>query len=179
MRRRGFFRPIAAAGKGVEKPVIKAGNLTQETAVSIGLDEQAIFVYTDGTRPIVHVRTDIEPDSAAAAALAIEDNESQRLSYEADVDILAALSVGDGALLSGLRQADPVFDDLVGDALENCGVMGKEKLREEMELLRPIEFFHALLSIEIENATTLLEVKNFLDSLEGREGLRILYGANG
>lgn len=61
MRKRGFFRPIAVAGKG-GKAVIKAGNLTQETAVNVGMDE-AIYVYTDGTRPIIHVRTDLDPDS--------------------------------------------------------------------------------------------------------------------
>lgn len=90
LRKRGFFRPTAAFGKGVDKPVMGAGNLTQETAVSIGMDD-AIFIYTDGTRPIVHVRTDIAPGSKEAQALAIEDNRVAELSLSWDVEVLAGM----------------------------------------------------------------------------------------
>jgi hypothetical protein len=121
MRRRGFFRPIAAAGKGVEHPVIKAGNLTQETAVNIGLDQEAIFVYTDGTRPIVHVRTDIAPDSVEAAALAIEDNRVAEESLDWDLDLLATLAAGDSAILAALRKEDQTFSGM----LERMGVDGE------------------------------------------------------
>ena len=113
MRRRGFFRPIAAAGKGVENPVVKAGNLTQETAVNIGLDQEAIFVYTDGTRPIVHVRTDIAPDSAEAAALALEDNRIAEESLNWDIDVLAALAQGESAVLAALRREDKVLNSVI------------------------------------------------------------------
>src|SRR5262245_42844098 len=73
LQQRGFFRPMAAAGKGVTQPVMLAGNLTQETAIGIGMDE-AILIETDGTRPIVHVRIDIAPGSKDARLLGYEDN---------------------------------------------------------------------------------------------------------
>jgi hypothetical protein len=88
LRKRGFFRPMAAAGKGVAQPVMKAGNLTQEVAVDIGMDE-AIIIESDGRRPIVHVRTDLEPDSPEARTLAIEDNRSAELSLSWDASQIA------------------------------------------------------------------------------------------
>jgi hypothetical protein len=97
LRERGAFRSLAAFGKGVDQPVIGAGNLTQETAVGIGMDE-AIFVYSDGKRPVVHVRTDIAPGSAAARKLALEDNRAAEFAewdaarlVEFDTDDLAGL----------------------------------------------------------------------------------------
>lgn len=92
VRERGIFRPIAAAGKGVDKPVIKAGNLTQEVMLDAGMGEDAIFIYTDGKTPIIHVRTDIEPDSPEAALLAIEDNRSAEVSNRWNPEMLAVLN---------------------------------------------------------------------------------------
>lgn len=110
LRKRGFFRPTAAFGKGVDKPVMGAGNLTQETAVSIGMDD-AIFIYTDGSKPIVHVRTDIAPGSKEAQQLALEDNRVAELSLSWDVEVIAGFPadvLGDlwtPAELSDLGQA--------------------------------------------------------------------------
>lgn len=109
MRKRGFFRPIAAAGKGVDKPVIKAGNLTQEVAIDAGMGEEAIFVYTDGTVPIVHVRTDIEPDSPEAALLGLEDNRSSEVSNRWDAEMVSLLQskiLGAGGSTSHLFTPD-------------------------------------------------------------------------
>lgn len=106
MRQRGFFRPIAAAGKGTGKPKIKAGNLTQETAVNIGMDKEAIFIYTDGKRPIVHVRTDLDPDSPEAAMLALEDNRTAEVSLDWDHDVLAAYMKGENAMLAKVLASD-------------------------------------------------------------------------
>ncbi len=39
LQRRGAFRSIASAGKGVETPVVYAGNLTLQTAVEAGFKE--------------------------------------------------------------------------------------------------------------------------------------------
>ena len=99
MRKRGFFRPIAAAGKGVDSPIIMAGNLTQETAINAGMGGEAIFIYTDGTRPIVHVREDLDPDSKEAAQLAVEDNRIAEVSLDWNVEALGAL---DGDVLQEL-----------------------------------------------------------------------------
>lgn len=45
MRRRGIGRGILAAGKGVDNPVVLAGNLTLEKAVDAGF-ENVILVHT-------------------------------------------------------------------------------------------------------------------------------------
>ncbi len=77
LKKYGFFRPMAAAGS--ENPIMMAGNLTLESSIAAGL-KKAIFIYTDGTRPIVHVREDIAPDSPQAAALAVADNRVAEIS---------------------------------------------------------------------------------------------------
>ena len=43
LRKRGAFRSIASAGKGVETPVVYAGNLTLETAADAGLSLFVLF----------------------------------------------------------------------------------------------------------------------------------------
>src|SRR5690606_22496872 len=75
IRRRGVGRGILAAGKNTEKPVIMAGNLTHEKARDAGINE-VIFVHTTGNQLVVTVRDDLDPTSAEAIALGIEDNES-------------------------------------------------------------------------------------------------------
>lgn len=98
LRKRGAFRSLAAFGKGVARPVIGAGNLTQETAIGIGMDE-AIFVYSDGSKPIVHVRTDIAPGSKEARKLALEDNRAAEVSLNWDVGVVAGF---DADVIAGL-----------------------------------------------------------------------------
>jgi hypothetical protein len=115
--KRGVFRPIAAAGKGVDKPVIKAGNLTQEVMLSLGMDE-AIFVYSDGKTPIVHVREDLDPDSDEAALLAIEDNRIGEMSLNWKPEVIEAM--GDRVDLSGLFTGDEI-EEIQQSELEEVG----------------------------------------------------------
>lgn len=112
IRRRGVGRGILAAGKTEGKPVIYAGNLTHEKARDAGIEE-VVFVHTKGNQLVVTVRDDLEPGSAEAIALGIEDNESGKQSYSPDVDILAALAAGDNAILSALRQQDKTFNSVI------------------------------------------------------------------
>jgi hypothetical protein len=112
LRKRGAFRSVAAAGKGVDKPVVMAGNLTIEKARDAGIDE-VIFVHTNGRQLVSVIRDDIEPGSAEAIALGLEDNETAHKSYSPDLDVLAAVAEGDNAILSALRANDKVFDGMV------------------------------------------------------------------
>ncbi len=112
IRRRGVGRGILAAGKGVDKPEIVAGNLTHEKARDAGIDE-VIFVHTTGNQLVVTVRDDLEPGSAPAVALGIEDNESGKQSYNPDVDVLAAQAIGDSAVLAKLQNEDEVFGSIL------------------------------------------------------------------
>jgi site-specific DNA-methyltransferase (adenine-specific) len=114
LRKRGAFRSIASAGKGVEVPVVGAGNFTLENAVDAGFTE-IVNVHVSGNQLVNVVRDDIAPGSPEFYALAIEDNEIGKQSYSPDVDILASLAAGDSAILSALRQEDKIFDSIVGD----------------------------------------------------------------
>jgi DNA modification methylase len=114
LRKRGAFRSIASAGKGVEVPVVGAGNFTLENAVDAGFTE-IVNVHVSGNQLVNVVRDDIAPGSPEFYALAIEDNEVGRQSYNPDVDILASLAAGDSAILAALRQEDKIFDSMVGE----------------------------------------------------------------
>lgn len=120
MRRRGIFRPIAAAGKGVELPVIGAGNQTFEIANEIGIKE-AIVVHTTGSQIIINVRDDVAPGSAEFHALAIEDNAT--VDFVPDLDLISTLAAGDSAILSALRAEDKIFNSMV----EGMGVKDETK----------------------------------------------------
>ena len=123
IRRRGVGRGILAAGKNTEKPVIMAGNLTHEKARDAGIDE-VVFVHTTGNQLVVNVRDDLDPTSPEAIALGIEDNESGKLSYNPDIDLLAAMAAGDNGVLSKLKEQDKIF----GGMLEE--MTGKESSAE-------------------------------------------------
>lgn len=116
IRRRGVGRGILAAGKNTDKPVIMAGNLTAEKARDAGIDE-VVIVHTTGNQLVVTVRDDLDPTSPEAIALGIEDNESGKQSYNADIDLIAAMAAGDNGILSALKREDKVF----GGMLEGMG----------------------------------------------------------
>lgn len=121
LRKRGAFRSIASAGKGAEVPVVYAGNYTLEKAVTAGFTE-IVNVHVTGNQLVNVVRDDIEPFSAEAVALGLEDNEIGHLSYSPDIDIIAALTVGDGALLAALQKSD----DVLRGMLEGMGIKNGE-----------------------------------------------------
>jgi DNA modification methylase len=97
LRQRGFARPVFAA----KDLTILGGNLTTETAAAVGMDE-AILIETDGSRPIVHVRKDLDPNSIDARRLALEDNRIAELSLEWDPSIIAEFAADDRSALEGL-----------------------------------------------------------------------------
>lgn len=114
LRKRGAFRSIASAGKGVKVPTVYAGNYTLEKAVTAGFTE-IVNVHVTGNQLVNVVRDDVAPGSAEAAALGIEDNEIGKQSYNPDVDIVAALSVGESALLAALKNEDKIFNGILQD----------------------------------------------------------------
>lgn len=134
LKRRGAFRSIASAGKGVKKPVTYAGNLTLSQAREAGV-KQVINVHTDGSQLVNVVRDDIAPGSAEAVALGLEDNESAKQSYSPDIDVLASLAAGDSAILSALRKDDQTF----GSMLEGMGLEGDEPTDAEPQIDRAAE----------------------------------------
>lgn len=85
MQTTGFGRPILAAKDGT----VLAGNATLEAAGNIGMEE-VILVHSDGTKPIIHVRTDLDPNSEMARLAAFYDNRTAELASW-DTEVLAAL----------------------------------------------------------------------------------------
>jgi len=112
VRKYGIGRGIVAAGKGTDTPQIIGGNLTHEIIGSLDMDD-VIFVHTNGEKLIVTVRDDIAPNSAEAIALGIIDNESNKLSYSPDLDLLAQLAAADGGILAETRKQDKTFSDML------------------------------------------------------------------
>lgn len=88
LKQRKFARPTFAAADGT----ILGGNKTLEAAQEVGM-EDAIVIESDGTKPIIHVRTDI-PNSKTPEAqkLALEDNRIAELSLNWDNKILGAMA---------------------------------------------------------------------------------------
>lgn len=71
---------------------IIAGNKTQENLLQVGLVNDPIFVDTDGTRPIVHRRVDLDLDKdPRARELSIMDNRTSQVSLAWDVEVLHQL----------------------------------------------------------------------------------------
>ena len=109
MRKRGAGRSIFSAGKGVDVPVVMGGNQTLEIAATLGME--IINVHTTGNQIVNVVRDDIEPNSPEFYALGIEDNEVGKLSYNPDIDILAAV-MADPAM-QALKAEDKMLSDIV------------------------------------------------------------------
>jgi hypothetical protein len=71
---------------------IIAGNKTQENLVQLGMTEAPIIVDTDGRRPIIHRRVDLDLDSdPRARELSLADNRTNQLSLVWDAQVLTLL----------------------------------------------------------------------------------------
>lgn len=95
---RRFARPTFAAADGT----ILGGNKTLNAAQEVGMKE-AIVIESDGSRPIVHVRTDLaNSKTPEARRLALEDNRIAQLSLDWDDKILGAFAEFDEKVLQDL-----------------------------------------------------------------------------
>jgi len=126
LRKRGAFRSIASAGKGVETPVIMAGNFTFEKAVDAGFTE-VVNVHVTGSQLVNVVRDDLAPNSAEAIALGLEDNEIGKASYNPDLDILAAV-MADPAM-----QTLKAEDKMLADIVEGMGLKVDDNYSRKIE----------------------------------------------
>ena len=124
LRKRGAFRSIASAGKGVKIPVVMAGNFTLEKAVTAGFTE-IVNVHVTGNQIVNVVRDDIAPNSAEAIALGLEDNEIGKQSYNPDLDILAAV-MADPAM-QALKAEDKMLADIVEGMKKDPRILSEEE----------------------------------------------------
>jgi len=101
IQRDGFSAPIVAAADGE----VFAGSARLEVAGDV-LPADPIIVTSDGTRPIIHIRTDIpNADDPRARRLGVADNIIGQIDYEPDGAILAAMAADD-EILKRLIAAD-------------------------------------------------------------------------
>lgn len=135
LRKRGAFRSIASAGKGVDVPVVMAGNFTLEKAIDAGYTE-IVNVHVTGNQIVNVVRDDLAPNSAEAIALGLEDNEIGKISYNPDIDILAAV-MADPAM-----QALKAEDKMLADIVEGMGQAEKAAPKEFTSYGEDIETEH-------------------------------------
>ena len=68
--------------------VVLSGNQRLETLATIGLD-RPIVVKSDGTRPIVHQRTDLDANDPRARALALAMNRVGQVNLDLDPELVA------------------------------------------------------------------------------------------
>ena len=125
MQKRGAGRSIFSAGKGVEVPVVMGGNQTFEIGETLGME--VINVYSDGTKIVNVVRTDIAPGSPEFYAMAIEDNAVANISYNPDIEILAAV-MADPAM-----QALKAEDDMLSDIINGMGLKEDDNYSRKIE----------------------------------------------
>jgi hypothetical protein len=117
IQRNGFGRSIVAD----KNRVIVGGNKTIEASAEVfGVEVEPIIIESNGSRPIIHVRTDLnldDPDpNNPARRLAYEDNMSSWFSFELDPEVVTA-DMGQG------------FDfEAIGVNLEELGKMWNLRL---------------------------------------------------
>lgn len=151
LSQRKFARPTFAA----KDLTILGGNKTLAAAAEVGMQE-AIVVESDGSRPIIHVRTDL-PNSKTPEArrLAIEDNRIAQVSLDWDDKILGAFAEFDKKLLEGLWDEDEIkmkiqIADYLGkmsNATNNNGTSDKSDIWQgmpefEQKDLTPLQTIH-------------------------------------
>lgn len=97
MSKDGYGDPMLAAA---DREMI-SGSARLETAAQVfGVDVEPIIVESDGTRPIIHVRTDIpNAQDPRAQRLALAANRAAQVDLSWDVSIIAGL---DADVLDGL-----------------------------------------------------------------------------
>ena len=108
LQKTGVVRPIAVDKNGK----VITGNATQQAAVNIGI-EDAIIVKSDGTKLIVHQRTDLDLDDQGVVGeqtrlASILDNRVAEVNLKWNTERLSKLRIGDedsGIVpMEGLRQ---------------------------------------------------------------------------
>jgi hypothetical protein len=97
MRRLGYGDAMTATRDGV----VLSGNKRHQVAGELGLS-RPIVVKSDGSRPVVVVRTDLVYGDAKATELAIAANRVGEVSLEWDAAVLARLREEDQVDLGGL-----------------------------------------------------------------------------
>lgn len=106
IRQDGYTEPMVAAADGT----VLSGNARLERVADVlGLDVDPIIVESDGTRPVVHIRTDIpSEDAEIARRIAIRANRVAQIDLDWDVEQLVGIAPED--LLTSLWEPEELSD---------------------------------------------------------------------
>ena len=83
----GYTEPMVASADHI----VLSGNKRRQVCVDRDMTD-AIVVETDGTRPIIHVRTDVVSGTPEAYEIALAANRVAEVGLEWDNEVIAALS---------------------------------------------------------------------------------------
>jgi hypothetical protein len=107
-RQNGYTEPMVAAADGT----LLSGNARAEAAADVFAGVEPIYVETDGTRPIVHVRTDIaNAEEAVAQRIILASNRIGQVDYAPDNTVIlemlqAQIDAGETLEGTGFSEAD-------------------------------------------------------------------------
>jgi hypothetical protein len=135
MREVGFGDSLTVDKHGI----VISGHQRQETAVDLGMVD-AIVVQSDGTKPIIHQRVDLDAREDRARRLALFSNRVGETNLEWDVEMLKQLEA-DGLELDQLWTPDEL-SKLMGDD-EAAAI-------EPLQVDRPKDVAWLLLAIPVE-----------------------------
>lgn len=156
---------IGAMTTAADGEMIAGSARLERVADVFGVEAEPIVISSDGSRPIVVVRTDIpNAQDKRAVRLSLADNQIAALDLSWDVSIIAGLD------------ADVIGDLFTAEELSDLGEYENPVLRETAEEIRPRPMFRALVSAPIDSA---LDLRATLDAIAALDGVEVLYGANG
>lgn len=121
MRAVGYTEPMVAAADGE----MLSGSARLESVADVwGTDVEPIVVESDGTRPIVHIRTDIpNAHTDAAKVIAISSNRIAQIDLEWNPDVLLTMP---DALVESLWNKEEL-SELGGQWAKNFEPVGEDE----------------------------------------------------
>lgn len=118
----GYVAPVTVAADGESLD----GSARLETAAVRFDGVEPIIVESDGTRPIVHIRTDIaNAHTPKAKRIAIAANEIHHVDYDPDADIIADLYANERDVLDGLMTDERIAEIIGKQAKEETADVGE------------------------------------------------------
>jgi len=130
----GYTAPMVAAADGE----LIIGSARLETATEVyGVNSEPIIVESDGTKPIIVVRTDIpNADSKIAKRIGLLDNRVQQMDLNFDPSVLAQLEAETPGLLAGLwsnKELDELMKSIADNGVGTTDVEPQTDKAEELQ----------------------------------------------
>jgi hypothetical protein len=135
----GYTEPMVASADGI----VLSGNKRQQVCVDKNMLD-AIVIESDGTRPVIHVRTDVQSGTPQAHEIALTANRVAEVGLQWDPAIIAALDAEIGLgdwfwddELEDIRAQDELAHEL-DEALSGEPDNRHEYLSSKDKIIRPV-----------------------------------------